>query len=155
MINNRDKLKEYIDKYPDQVYVSQNNLFNDFNYNTQELGYAGLKIIIDNMPDPKGQYNQHERYIIDYIKLQYNYMDSSEIDPSDEVYELAEEVYEIAIENYDIFTVYSVFAGFIEDIEFENKLLDKIGDNLNDKDLFEYIHNDDTQIVGGRIVPDY
>lgn len=155
MINNKDKLRNYIDKYPDQVFVNQNNFFNNYDYETQELGYAGLRVIVNNMPDSKGQYNQHEKYIRDYIKLQNNYANELDINPSDEVYKLAEKIYEMAIEDYDIFTVYSVFIPFIDDIEFENKLLDKIGDNIGDEEFVEYMHNDDTQIVGGRIVPQH
>lgn len=154
MINNKKKLKQYVNKYPDQVYVDQNNLFN-INYKTQEIGYAGLKVIVDNMNQPSGQYNQHEEYIIDYMKLQYCYASELEIDPNDEVYELAQMIYQIVREDYDIFTVYSVFMPFIDDIEFENKLLNKIGDNIGDEEFVEYIHNDDTQILGGRIVPKY
>lgn len=154
MINNKDKLKEYINKYPDQVYVNQNNLFN-INYETQEIGYAGLKVLVDNMIQSSGQYNQHQEYMRDYMKLQYCYAGELEIDPSDEVYELAQMIYQIVREDYDIFTVYSVFMPFIDDIEFENKLLDKIGDNIGDEEFVEYIHNDDTQILGGRIVPKY
>jgi hypothetical protein len=154
MISNKKKLKEYVNQYPDQVYVDQNNLFN-INYKTQEIGYAGLKVIVDNMIQPSGQYNQHKKYIIDYMKLQYCYASELEIDPSDGVYELAQMIYQIAREDHNIFTAYSVFIPFIDDIEFENKLLDKIGDNIGDEEFVEYMHNDDTQILGGRIVPKY
>lgn len=155
MINNREKLKEYINKYPDQVYVNQNNFFNDYDYETQEIGYAILELIVDDIVRPLGQYNQHEKYIIDYMKLQYSQASGLEIDPSDEVYELAQMIYQIGREDHNIFTIYSVSIPFIDDIEFENKLLDKVGNNIGDEEFVEYIHNDDTQILGGRIVPRY
>ena len=155
MINNKKKLKEYINKYPDQVYVNQNNLFENINYETQELGYAGLKVMVDNMIQSKLQHNQHKEYIRDYMKIQYNYANELEIDPSDEVYKLAQKIYQIATDNHDICTVYSVFLEFIDDIDFENKLLNKIGNNIMDKEFISYIHDDDTQIVGGRVVPQY
>lgn len=72
----------------------------------------------------------------------------------DKVYKLAEEIYNIVTKNSnDFFVAYNVFGAFIDDIKFNNKLLNKIGTNIRDEEFLEYIHNDDTRIIGGRIVP--
>jgi hypothetical protein len=131
MIRDKEKLKEYVSEYPDQVFVNQNNLFSIDDYNVEEIGYFAAIILDENIADNSGSYTTHEEAISQCIGMTRTYYESRlDMSPNARIENLVKQVFNIAESKEDEFAALDVFMPFIMKVEHNSILLESLHENI-------------------------
>ena len=146
MLENQSELSRYVDEYPDQVYVNQDEFFGIDDYDVGDLGVAMAQVLDNEMPDTSGGYTRHQkckRDCISWTALFYEFR--VDMSPRGELYELAQELFDFVEEDEGQFTAVKVFMPFIRRVEHNYELLDSLHENLEVEGFYQVVVEGPTQ----------
>lgn len=140
MLSDRQKFKEYVRNYPDQVFANQQNLFRISDYDVEEIGYAAAFVLEEKIDENSGAYTIYENCMSQCMTLTKTYYnDRVDINPDNDVEELVKQMFKLARDEEDEFVAISVFMPFIREVEHNCLMLEKLHDNISEEPYFQVL----------------